>query len=80
MSVVHDKCPNICIAYTGPNKNLETCPTCGESRFGRIKLAAASEGEKKVPCDLEESHAIPLGPQLQAPESANTMKTRHDPL
>lgn len=77
VSIVHDMCPNSCIAYTGPYANLETCPKCGESRFDPIKLAA-SEGEKKVP--RQEFHTIPLGPQLQAlwrsPESAHAMKYR----
>ncbi|KAF8576146.1 hypothetical protein K439DRAFT_1664746 [Ramaria rubella] len=26
--VIHDMCPRTCIAYTGPYKNMESCPTC----------------------------------------------------
>lgn len=78
VSTVHDMCPNLCIAYTGPYANLEACPKCRESRFDLIKLAA-SHGEKKV--SRQEFHTIPLGPQLQAlwrsPESARAMKYRH---
>lgn len=78
VSVVHDMCPNSCIAYTGPYTNLETCPKCGESRFDPIKLAT-SEGRKKI--SRQEFHTIPLGPQLQAlwrsPESARAMKYQH---
>lgn len=77
VSIVHDMCPNSCVAYTGPYANLEACPKCKESRFDPIKLAS-SNGEKKVP--RQEFHTIPLGPQLQAlwrsSESAHAMKHR----
>lgn len=77
VSIVHDMCPSSCVAYTGPYKNLETCPKCGEPRFDPIKLAA-SEGQIKTA--RQEFHTIPLGPQLQAlwrsPESADAMKHR----
>ena len=78
ISIVHDMCPSSCIAYTGPYRDLETCPKCREPRFDPIKLAA-SGGDTKIA--RQEFHTIPLGPQLQAlwrsPESADAMKYRH---
>ncbi|KAF8588981.1 hypothetical protein K439DRAFT_1645261 [Ramaria rubella] len=41
-------CPGSCIAYTGPFKELEVCPMCGESRYDTYILEA-SKGKKKVP-------------------------------
>jgi len=32
-SVIHDMCINLCIAYTGPFSELETCPACSESQY-----------------------------------------------
>ena len=29
----HDMCPNTCVAYTGPYKELDTCPHCPLSRY-----------------------------------------------
>lgn len=63
VAVEDDMCPNSCIAYTGPFKTLENCPTCGEPRYDPVKLTA-SNGHKKVP--RQRVSTIPLGPQLQA--------------
>ena len=54
-SVQDDMCINSCIAYTGPFKDLQTCPECGECRFDPITKKAQ-----------QHLHTIPLGPQLQA--------------
>jgi hypothetical protein len=76
--VKHDMCPDSCIAYTGPFKDLEMCPTCGEHRFDPIKLAS-SNGEIKIA--RQKFYTFPLGPQLQAlwrtPKGAERMQYRH---
>ena len=70
-SIVRDMCVNSCIAYTGPFRDLDTCPLCSESRYNRFRLDA-SGGKDKIA--RQEFHTIPIGPQLQAlyrnPESA----------
>jgi hypothetical protein len=54
-SIEHDMCINSCIAYTGPFKELQSCPECGELRFDPFTKKAR-----------QQLHTIPLGPQLQA--------------
>jgi hypothetical protein len=54
-SIADDMCINSCIAYTGPFKDLQTCPDCGEHRFDTFTKKAR-----------QQLHTIPLGPQLQA--------------
>ena len=78
--VVHDMCPNSCIAYTGPFSDLEICPIsdCQESRYDRGTLLESSGGNVKKP--QQQFSTMPLGPQLQAlwrnPETAEKMKHR----
>ncbi|KAJ3561214.1 hypothetical protein NP233_g10329 [Leucocoprinus birnbaumii] len=73
-TMVHNMCPNSCIAFTGPYADLDKCPMprCGSSHWDPIKLA---KGEK-VPAKTFST--IVLGPQLQAlfgnPESAHAMQ------
>ena len=77
--IVHDMCPNSCIAYTGPFSNLDKCPNpdCQESRYDPILLQSSS-GKIKKP--QQQFSTMPLGPQLQAlwrnPETAEKMKHR----
>ena len=70
-SIVHDMCINSCLAYTGPFADLESCPTCSESRYDQFRLEVSS-GRDRIP--RQQFHTIPIGPQLQAlyrdPESA----------
>jgi len=77
ISLVHDMCINSCVAYTGPLRDLEICPECGEPRYDPIKLAATA-GEAKVA--RQEFYTIPIGPQLQAfwrnGDSAQRMRYR----
>jgi hypothetical protein len=54
-SIEDDMCINSCIAYTGPWKDLQTCPECGKHRIDPFS---------KKP--RQQLHTIPLGPQLQA--------------
>jgi hypothetical protein len=54
-SIEHDMCIKSCIAYTGPFKELQACPECGELRFDPFTKKAR-----------QQLHTIPLGPQLQA--------------
>src|ERR1700720_3379224 len=76
-ALVHDMCINSCVAYTGPLRDLEICPECGEPRYDPIKLAATA-GEAKVA--RQEFYTIPIGPQLQAfwrnGDSAQRMRYR----
>ena len=77
--IVHDMCPNSCVAYTGPFSDLNTCPIsdCQESRYDPI-LFQSSNGNIKKP--QQQFSTMPLGPQLQAlwrnPETAEKMKHR----
>ena len=77
-SVVHDMCPKVCVAYTGPYSDLEACPLCGESRYDPILLRTSHGRIKKA---QQQFHTMPIGPQLQAlwrsPETAYLMRHRH---
>ncbi|KAF8237005.1 hypothetical protein L208DRAFT_1520324, partial [Tricholoma matsutake] len=33
MPIIHDMCPNSCLAYTGPFSDQTTCMCCGESHL-----------------------------------------------
>lgn len=76
--IIHDMCPNSCLAYTGPYAELQACPMCGETRYDL--LAAAANPEKKK-TSRQHFYTIPLGPQLQAlwrtPEGAHNMRHRY---
>ena len=70
-------CVRTCIGFTGPFANLETCPSCGESRYDQQKLEE-SDGALKVPRKVFTT--FPVGPQLQArwksPRTAEKMSYR----
>jgi hypothetical protein len=72
--IVHDMCPNSCMAYTGPWLHFEQCPICGEGRYDQYR----STRDKRVA--KQTFYTIPIGPQLQAlwrsPEGARQMKYR----
>jgi hypothetical protein len=74
-SMMHDMCPNTCIAYTGPFDNLTVCPKCEEPRY-EMALPRMEQRPKR------QFHTIPLGPQLQAlwrsPETAQKMRHRSE--
>jgi hypothetical protein len=53
--IVHDMCPNSCLAFTGPFKNDDICSECSEARFDPI----TKKGRQQF-------YTIPIGPQLQA--------------
>lgn len=61
--IVHDMCPNTCLAYTGPFADLEACPTCEGPRYDQ-DIFLSSGGRKKVA--RQHFYTMPLGPQLQA--------------
>ena len=61
--IIHDMCPNTCIAYTGPFSDLSTCPECNEPCHDQLKLLH-SGGQVKVA--RQTFHTLPVGPQLQA--------------
>jgi hypothetical protein len=67
----HHMCPDSCIAYTGPFKNLKQCPYCRKDHYDPLQ-------RREVP--LQRFYTIPLGPQLQAlwqtAEGARNMKHR----
>lgn len=71
-----DMCPNSCIAFTGPFKELDKCPLCSTPRYDQAKFAA-SGGKEKVGRAF---YTMPIGPQLQAlyrsPENAQNMQYR----
>ncbi|KAJ6494491.1 hypothetical protein C8R45DRAFT_1052932 [Mycena sanguinolenta] len=65
--MLHDMCPNVCMAYTGPYADRTHCKFCGAARYE----------DNMSP---RRFYTIPLGPQLQAlfrsPESVEDMKYR----
>ena len=71
-SIIHDMCPNTCVAYTGPYADLDKCPLCHESRYDEARLASTGKKEPR-----QQFHTFPLGPQCQAryrsPEGASSM-------
>jgi hypothetical protein len=73
--IMSDMCPNTCMAYTGPWKDLNKCPVCTTPQYDLIMLAS-SNGKTKTP--QQQSFTIPLSPQLQAkywnPEGACNMR------
>ena len=77
-SIIHDMCPKVCVAYTGPFAELEACPVCGEPRYDPI-LLHKSHGRTERP--QQQFHTMPVGPQLQALyrsiETAHLMGHRH---
>ncbi|KIK95908.1 hypothetical protein PAXRUDRAFT_139677 [Paxillus rubicundulus Ve08.2h10] len=70
----HNMCPDSCVDFTRPLKDLNNCPTCHKSRWNEAKLHA-SNGHVKM--SLKKFPTIPLGPKLQAlyhdPKSAQHM-------
>ncbi|KAG1765063.1 hypothetical protein EV702DRAFT_1204714 [Suillus placidus] len=58
--IVHDMCPNTCLAFTGPYADLDHCPQCGEGRWDPKKTTAT----QKVACQTFDT--FPIGLQLQA--------------
>lgn len=56
-------CRNSCLAYTGPFKDLETCPECSEPRWDPIQLKHSRGKIKKA---QQVFHTIPIGPVIQA--------------
>ena len=63
ISIEHDMCRNTCITYTGPFSKLNTCPTCGTSRWKEERLQG-TQGWSKIAAQTFTT--IPIGPQLQA--------------
>ncbi|KAF9470260.1 hypothetical protein BDN70DRAFT_998988 [Pholiota conissans] len=78
-SIKYDMCIGSCLAYTGPFKDLESCPKCGVSRYDPDLLAATNSAKKKP---QRQFHTIPIGPQLQAlwrtPQGAASMQYRRN--
>ncbi|KJA13779.1 hypothetical protein HYPSUDRAFT_151159, partial [Hypholoma sublateritium FD-334 SS-4] len=77
--LMHDMCPNTCIAYTGPFSELDTCPKCDLPRYNP-QVLATSGGVRKIP--QRRFVTLPVGPQLQAlwrtPEGAQAMRYRQN--
>ena len=72
--VIHDMCPDSCLAFTGPYENLDNCPVCQKSRWNEERLRE-SDGRCKIP--VKQFPTILIGPQLQVhyrdPKSAQDM-------
>lgn len=64
-------CVKSCVAFVGPFKELDKCPTCGEARY-------EENLRTKKPQLRQQFYTIPLGPQIQAlwctPEGADCMQ------
>ncbi|TFY65491.1 hypothetical protein EVJ58_g1955 [Rhodofomes roseus] len=76
VSILEDMCPNSCLAYTGPFKDAETCPSCNTDRYD---ADLAARGIKKA---RRQFNTFPIGPQIQAryrsPSGADDMGYRRD--
>jgi len=76
-SMLNDMCIDSCMAYTGPNVDLDACLHCGKPRYDP-QILAESGGQRKVP--QRKFSTFPLGPQLQAlwrnPHDAKAMRYR----
>ena len=68
-SILHDMCPNTCLAFTGPFGDLDECPSCQALRWNQAKLQGTG-GRVKVPA--QQFTTIPVGPQLQARNRSST--------
>jgi hypothetical protein len=53
--IIHDMCPNTCLAFTGPFKNDDRCSECGEAHFDPV----TRKGRQQF-------YTIPIRPMLQA--------------
>ncbi|KAL1738366.1 hypothetical protein HDZ31DRAFT_78422, partial [Schizophyllum fasciatum] len=77
VEVKRDMCDNSCIGFTGPYRNLEHCPYCGESRY---EPAAARGKGSRTKRPRKQFTTILLGPQIQAqrrgPETSRLMQYR----
>lgn len=77
--IMHDMCPNSCIAYTGPLSGLESCSSCQTPRYDQETLLS-SNGKTKKP--QRQFLTIPIGPQIQAlyrtKEGAEAMRYRRN--
>ncbi|KAF5342644.1 hypothetical protein D9611_001231 [Ephemerocybe angulata] len=67
--IIHHMCPDSCMAYTGPYKDLEECVYCKKPRY-----------DPKTGKPLQYFYTMPLGPQIQArwkdPACAKLMQHR----
>jgi hypothetical protein len=59
--IMTDMCMESCVAFTGPFREMTTCPICGEARY---ELAGGGNSQKSRP--RKQSLTIPIGPQIQA--------------
>ncbi|KIK26896.1 hypothetical protein PISMIDRAFT_94090, partial [Pisolithus microcarpus 441] len=62
-SIEHDMCRNTCLAFTGPFSALDSCPTCGTSRWIEEVLQGTHSHSKVA---AQKFTTIPIGPQIQA--------------
>ncbi len=75
--LMHDMCPNTCMAYTGPFSELDSCTKCSTPRYNPEVLATSGGIRKFLNIGFV---TLPIGPQLQAiwrtPEGARNMRYR----
>ncbi|GJE92186.1 hypothetical protein PsYK624_083390 [Phanerochaete sordida] len=81
VSAIHeDMCVNTCLAFTGPFKDLDKCPECGEDRFELRHASTNSRTRTRVA--RRSFLTMPVGPQIQAlyrtEEGAQAMRYRRD--
>ncbi|RDX46349.1 hypothetical protein OH76DRAFT_1420250 [Lentinus brumalis] len=62
-ALIHDMCPDSCMAYTGPFKDRETCLYC---KTPQPRYEPTGTGKNGVRKPLRQFSTFPLGPQLQA--------------
>ena len=68
-----DMCIKSCLAFAGPLKEMDKCPTCNENRYEENRKTKKLQPRKQF-------YTIPVGPQIQAmwrtPEGADRMRYR----
>lgn len=77
--MMHDMCPNSCMAYTGPLSDKTSCIKCAHPRYDPEVLAASGGRDKKP---QRQFLTLPIGTQLQAmwrtEEGGKNMRYRRD--
>lgn len=72
-AMVHDMCPDSCMAYTGPWADLDSCRFCSQPRFEPDSTPGARKARRQF-------ETYPLAPQVQArfrsPSGATDMRHR----
>lgn len=77
--IYEDMCPRSCVGFTGPFRDMRSCPICGEDRYEMRTRTLSSRSKHEV--SRRRFLTLPVGPSLQAmyrsPEGADAMGYRN---